>query len=54
MTKFLSKMLFKTRYKAKKECPWAYKIKKCYMGWIAFENNEEYQNYMIEERKSNE
>lgn len=48
---FLDRMQYKTLYKAKKSCNWACKIKKCYMGWMAFENNESYDQYMIEEKR---
>lgn len=42
---FLDIMEFKTRYAAKKSCPWAAKIWKVYMGWIAFENINDYQEF---------
>lgn len=48
---FLDIMKYPTRHKAKNAAPWAYKIKKCYFGWTAFQNMKEYDEYMIEERK---
>jgi hypothetical protein len=45
MKKYLDIMKFKTRYQAKKACPWACKITKCYMGWMAFQTIEDYANY---------
>ncbi len=41
MKAYLSVMKYKTRYQAKKACPWATKICKCHMGWLAYESIEE-------------
>ncbi len=51
-TTYLNIMQYPTRHKAKQVVPHACKIKKCYFGWMAFENMTEYENYMIEEKKS--
>lgn len=48
---FLDKMKYPTLYKAKKSADWAYKIKKCYFGWMAFESIEDYENFKIEDKK---
>lgn len=52
MTKYIDIIDYKTLYKVKKTHPKAYKIKKCYMGWMVFENSNEFDSYMIDERKS--
>jgi hypothetical protein len=49
---YLSVMKYKTRYKAQKACPWAAKIAKCYMGWFAFANLEEFEEYKQDMKKS--
>lgn len=45
---FIDIMRCKTRYKAFKLCTWANKIAKCYMGWMAFESLEDYDDFKIE------
>lgn len=44
MKAYLSVMKYKTRYAAQKACPWATKICKCSMGWMAYEKVEEFDD----------
>jgi uncharacterized membrane protein YhdT len=48
MSVYLDIMKYKTRYQAQKACPWACKITKCYMGWLAFANLQEYDKFRKE------
>ncbi len=49
---YLSVMKYKTRYQAHKACPWASKIAKCHLGWFAFANLKEFEEYKQDMKKS--
>ena len=52
MKAYLSVMKYKTRYDAKKACPWASKIAKCHLGWMAFAKIEEFESFKKDKMKN--